>query len=129
MSDESNFVLFNPNPEGKDVGDCTVRALSIALYKSWEQIYMDLCLQGYMMHDMPSSNNVWGAYLQIKGWKLRRLQDSCPLCYTVNDFCNDHPRGTYILGTGTHVICVVDGKYYDAWDSGKKVPLFYYIKE
>lgn len=128
MADNDIFVLANPNPDKKEVGDCTVRALSIALNKSWEIMYLDLCLQGYMMHDMPSSNDVWGTYLQDKGWMLHRLQDSCPLCYTVRDFCNDHKKGTFILGTGSHVICVQNGKYYDAWDSGSKVPLFYFEK-
>lgn len=127
--DSDKFIFVNPNPGNKSVGDCTVRALSIALSKSWENIYLDLCLQGYMMADMPSSNDVWGTYLQNKGWVLRRLQDSCPLCYTVIDFCNDFTKGTYLLGTGSHVICVKNGKYYDAWDSGSKVPLFYYEKE
>lgn len=128
MANNDIFVLANPNPDKKEVGDCTVRALSIALNKSWEMMYLDLCLQGYMMHDMPSSNDVWGTYLQDKGWMLHRLQDSCPLCYTVRDFCNDYKKGTFILGTGSHVICVQNGKYYDAWDSGSKVPLFYFEK-
>lgn len=128
MANTDVFMYTNPNPDNKSVGDCTVRALSIALNKPWAMIYLDLCIQGYMMSDMPSSNDVWGTYLQDKGWMLRRLQDTCPLCYTVIDFCNDHNRGTYILGTGTHVVCVKNGKYYDAWDSGTKVPLFYYEK-
>ena len=128
MADNDVFVYMNPNPDNKNVGDCTVRALSIALNKSWEMIFLDLCLQAYMMRDMPSSNDVWGTYLQYKGWMLRRLPDTCPLCYTVRDFCNEHNKGIYILGTGSHVICVKNGKYYDAWDSGTKVPLFYYEK-
>ena len=96
MANTDVFMYTNPNPDNKSVGDCTVRALSIALNKPWAMIYLDLCIQGYMMSDMPSSNDVWGTYLQDKGWMLRRLQDTCPLCYTVMDFCNDHNRGTYI---------------------------------
>lgn len=81
------------------------------------------------MSDMPSSNDVWGAYLIDRGWVYRRLQDTCPFCYTVNDFCEDHPEGVYIIGTGTHVVCVIDGCYYDAWDSGDKIPMFYFGRE
>ena len=81
------------------------------------------------MADMPSSNDVWGAYLIDKGWIYHRLQDTCPFCYTVKDFCEEYNRGTYIVGTGSHVICVKSGGYWDAWDSGDKVPLFYFSKE
>lgn len=125
----SRFIKVNPNPQGKSVGDCTVRAIALATDQEWEKVYLDLCIQGYTMSDMPSSNEVWGSYLTERGWKLRRLQDTCPLCYTVVDFCEDHDRGTFIVGTGSHVICVKDGGYYDAWDSGEKVPLFYFERE
>ena len=63
------FRKVNPNPQGKNVGDCTVRAIAIATDQSWEKVYIDLCLQGYMMADMPSSNDVWTAYLAERGWQ------------------------------------------------------------
>jgi len=122
----SNWEKVNPNPKGKNVGDCTVRAISLATNQGWEKVYLDLCIQGYTMADMPSSNDVWGKYLMDKGWVYRRLQDTCPFCYTINDFCNDHPEGIFIVATGTHVVCVKDGRYLDTWDSGDKVPLFYF---
>lgn len=125
----NHFIPTNPNPRQKQVGDCTVRAISLATDNTWEDTYLDLCLKGYVLCDMPSSNNVWGTYLVDKGWVYHRLQDACPFCYTLNDFCEEHPVGTYIVATGTHVICVKDGNYLDAWDSGEKVPLFYFSKE
>jgi len=125
----NRFKEENPNPSGKNVGDCTVRAICLATGQSWEKIYLDLCLQGYMMSDMPSSNDVWGAYLIDRGWRFHRLQDSCPYCYTIKDFCKDHERGTFIAGTGSHVVCINEGEYIDAWDSGDKVPLFYFERE
>ena len=118
------WIQQNPNPLGRHVGDCVIRALSIALGESWEKIYLDLCAQGLMMADMPSSNQVWGAYLQSKGFRRYSLPDRCPNCYTVKDFCNDHKNGVYVLGTGTHVITVVNGHYIDDWDSGNNVPDF-----
>lgn len=125
----NHYAYVNPNPREKKVGDCTVRAISLALDKTWEEVYLDLCVQGYMMLDMPSSNDVWGKYLIDKGWKYYRLQDTCPFCYTINNFCEDHKSGTFIVATGTHVVCVKDGIYYDSWDSGDKVPLFFFGKE
>jgi hypothetical protein len=37
-----NYESFNPNPYGKRVGDCTVRAVSKALNQSWEKTYDQL---------------------------------------------------------------------------------------
>ena len=125
----SNYENVNPNPLEKNVGDCTVRAISLATKQAWATVYLDLCLRGYTMADMPSSNAVWGAYLGDHGWVYHHLSDTCPMCYTINDFCEDHPEGVYIVATGSHVVCVKDGKYLDAWDSGDKVPLFYFTKE
>lgn len=49
---------YNPNPDGKNVGDCVIRAISAATNQKWEQTFIALALQGYMMHDMPSANSV-----------------------------------------------------------------------
>ena len=51
---------FNPNPCGKNVGDCTVRAIVKATGKDWGEIYLRLCIQGYLDGDMPSANACWG---------------------------------------------------------------------
>jgi hypothetical protein len=31
-----------------------------------------------------------------------------------------------VIGTGTHVVAVIGGDYYDTWDSGEKVVLYYF---
>lgn len=124
------FRYYNPNPRNrKGVGDCTVRAVSKALGISWNTAYLDLCVQGYLLADMPSSNMVMNSYLHGNGFSKHVIDDSCPDCYTVSEFAEDHPHGTYILGTGTHVVAVVDGIYYDSWDSGDETPIYYYQKE
>lgn len=119
----------NPNPYGKNVGDCTVRAIALATNQSWDRVYFGLCLWGFMIGDMPSSNDVWMKYLTDNGWKYHRLQDTCPFCYTVEDFAEEHDKGVFIVGTGTHVICVKEGNWMDAWNSEEKTILFYFSKE
>lgn len=119
----------NLNPFGKHVGDCVVRALSLALDQDWDTTYLELMSQGFSMKDMPSSNAVWGQYLKNKGYKRYIIPDECPDCYTVAEFCTDNPQGVYILGTGTHVVTVKDGSYYDTWDSGREIPIYYFEKE
>lgn len=63
------FLYYNPNPENKIVGDCTVRAISVAMGISWDQAHDDLCDLSGEMRDMPSSNNVWGEYARLHGFK------------------------------------------------------------
>ena len=123
------FVSYNPNPVGLKVGDCVVRALSKALGQDWEQTYIDLCVEGCLRCDMPSANAVWGAYLRRKGFERDIVPNSCPDCYTVEDFCTDHPNGTYILALDGHVVSVVDGQYFDTWQSGREVPIYYWHRK
>lgn len=123
------FAEYNPNPRNKRVGDCVVRALSKVLNKTWQEVYIDLAVEGYKAADMPSANHVWGAYLEKQGYEKKILSDRCPDCYTVADFCNEHKTGYYVLATGSHVVAVIDGFYFDAWDSGEEVPTFYYERK
>lgn len=123
------YSYYNCNPLKNRVGDCVIRAISKALNQSWTQTYVDLSLQGYLMGDLLSSNAVWNAYLKGKGFTKDIVSDDCPDCYTINDFCEEYPQGTYVIGTGTHAICVIDGVLYDSWDSSDETPIYYYKKE
>lgn len=123
------YIYYNPNPENLLVGDCVVRAIAKLTDTDWETAYTGVVSQGYLMRDMPSSNPVWGAYLKRNGYKRHTLPDTCPDCYTVNEFCRDYPKGRFLLATGSHVVTVIDGNHYDTWDSGNETPLYYYEKE
>lgn len=124
------FIEYNPNPTGRHVGDCSIRAVSKALGIDWENAYALVAVNGYQMGDMPSSNSVWGSVLRQNGFYRKSLPESCPDCYTAEDFCRDNPKGIYVLGFGTHVATVIDGNLYDSWDSSKEIPqYFWYRKE
>lgn len=116
------FRQFNPHPDGIRVGDCTVRAISKATGKPWNEVYLGLCVRGFYLHDMPSANRVWGAYLKEKGFRRRPINEDM----TVADFCRDHPNGTFLLCSDGHIVCAEDGCYYDTWDSGQEMPLYYW---
>ena len=120
------YIYANPNPKRKTVGDCVVRGISIITDQSWSIVYKDLCDLGFKLYDMPSSNAVWSEYLFGKGFERIAIPDTCPMCYTIKEFCKDHPIGDYLLGTGSHVVAVLDGNYYDTWDSGSEVPIYYF---
>jgi len=123
------FIRFNANPSGRRTTDCVIRAIAVLTDRSWDDTYIDIFNWGFYLKDMPSANKLWGSYLRTHGFKQIQLPDSCPDCYTVRDFCNDHPFGRYLLATGTHVVAVIDGNYIDTWDSGDEVPISFWVKE
>lgn len=120
------YKKINPNPQGNYTGDCVVRAISIAMDNTWYETYVDLCLQGLAMADMPSSNRVWAEYLKKKGWTRHTVPDDCPGCYTIRDFSGEFFKGRYLVGTGSHLVAVIQGSYYDSWDSGDESALTYW---
>lgn len=120
------LVYYNPNPAGRNVGDCVIRAISKALNLTWEQAYIELCIQGYAMNDLPNSNPVWGAYLQSKGFKRYIIPNDCPNCYTIADFARDNNTGLYIVATGSHVVTVDNGSVYDSWNSLSEFPTYFF---
>ena len=111
------------------MGDCTVRAIAIATKRAWVDTYLDLCLIGMIMADMPSANAVSTAYLKRKGFRRRTIPDDCPDCYTIEDFCKDHPHGTFVIGTGSHLTTVIDGTLFDSWDSRNETPVYYFERD
>lgn len=120
------FICYNANPLGKQVGDCVIRAISKATNQDWTKTYADIALQGYMLYDMPSANHVWAAYLRKKGFVRHVIPENCPDCYSVKDFCNEHTEGTYLLALDKHVVAVVDGDYFDTFDSGDEAVIYYF---
>lgn len=116
------YCFYNANPDGARVGDCTIRAISKATGISWEETYIKIALKGLLMHDMPSANHVWGSYLDDIGY-VRHL---VPGNMTVRQFAAEHPVGAYILAISGHVVCCINGTYYDTFDSGDCVPIYYW---
>ena len=119
---------YNPNPAGRSVGDCAVRAISAALGVDWETAYMMIAEAGFQMADMPSSNSVWGAVLRQNGFRRYAVPNTCPECYTLEQFAEDHPEGVYVVGTGNHVVTIRDGWVMDSWNSLMEIPQFYWKK-
>lgn len=123
------WIYANPNPCRQEEPDCVVRAISLATWQTWDETHWDLCQLSHERCTMPSVNWLWGLYLKEKGFEKFLLPEFCPECTTVREFTKRYPKGTYVIGTGNHAICIRDGCYLDAWDSGSEVPTYFYRKK
>ena len=105
-----------------------MRAISLATGKDWYDTYFGMALQGAIMCNMPSANSVTTAFLKNNGFRRRTIPDDCPDFYTIEDFCKDHPKGTFVIGTGSHLTTVIDGCLFDSWNSLTETPVYYFEK-
>lgn len=122
------FVEYNPNPTGRRVEDCSIRAVAKALDIDWETAYSKLCLNGFAMGNLPNANEVIGALMRENGF-YRKNFPTCPDCYSIGKFADDNKEGTFLLGTGFHTVTVVNGNLYDTWDSSDLIPLYVWYKD
>lgn len=123
------FVSYNPNPMARRIGDCAVRAVSIAIGEDWDLTYLLIALAGMRMGTMMEDNDAWGSVLRQHGFVRAVIPNTCPDCYTVADFCRDHPKGTFVLGAEKHAVCAVDGDWIDIWNSADETVLFYWYRK
>jgi hypothetical protein len=123
------WLEVNQNPKGRITNDCVVRAISALLNRSWDSVFWDVASEAFIQKDTMEMANVWGAVLTKNGYEREVIPNTCPVCYTVKDFCRDHPEGRFLLavpGSNAHVIAVIDGDYVDTWRSEDLVPQFYW---
>lgn len=128
------YKYYQPNKKDlKDkYGDCTIRALSKALGLSWIETF-DMTLPFCREYQ---TSNIFNADTQIE----REILDRIGFAYygisnkkgskrpTVASFAKEHKNGIYIVKVANHVVAVVNGNYYDTWDSGYKSLYGYYKK-
>jgi hypothetical protein len=125
----AKHVYYNPNPTGKSVGDCAIRAIAKTFDLEWGEAFLGLCIAGYLNGDLPNANHIWGAYLKKRGFRRHMIPCEGSDCYTVKQFCEAHPIGIYVLSLSGHVLCVCDGDWYDSWDSGSEIVQYYWENE
>lgn len=122
------WIEYNPNPAQSRAGDCAVRAVAKALDTDWESAYAKIAVNGFLMGDVISSNSVWGSVLRQNGFVREIIPNTCPDCYTLEEFAKDNNRGIFVVALPGHVATIIDGNIYDSWNSSKENPLYYWRK-
>ena len=120
------WIKYNANPISNRVEDCAIRAVAVALDISWDDAFDLIAHNAKAMGSVMHQDAVFGSVLRQHGFKRYIIPNTCPDCYTISDFEREHPKGVYVLGTGSHVVTVIDGNHIDTWDSGSESPIYYW---
>lgn len=120
------WIEYNANPISNRVEDCAIRAVSVALDVPWDEAFDMIAHMAKAMGNVMHNNAVFGSVLRQHGFYRAVIPNTCPDCYTIKDFCIDYPQGVYVVGTGSHVVAVVNGNYIDTWDSGNEIPVYFW---
>lgn len=126
------YKYYQPNK--KDVkdryGDCVVRALTKVMNKTWLEVFNELIPYAIEIQCMPNSKTCYEKYLKDNGFEYRGISNKKGSKRpTVESFTKEHKAGTFFLNVANHVVSVVDGIYYDTWDSGQCCLYGYYERE
>lgn len=124
-----NFIKSNPHPTGKKIGDCVVRAISIAERKKWIDVYKDLCDIGGSIYDMPNSKATYEKYLTMNGWVKKKMpKHPSGKRMKLSDFAELMKGKLFIASVVKHLTVVEDNTLLDTWDCGCKCVGNYFIK-
>ena len=114
----TNYIYNNNNPRGiKNGADCVARAVSHALGIKWSDSVMELTKLGIELGRAFNEAKTYDKFLSNNGWKKER-QPRKPngKKYTVSEFCQLFPIGSYVVSVSNHLTFVEDGKCYDTFD-------------
>lgn len=127
------FVFDTTNPK-KSIrgGDCVVRSISLAMGKTWREVYEQLTKIGLKKGRMPNDPIVFSEYLKQEGWKIfpqpRKVNNRR---FTTLEFIQSRGKGKNIIISQTRHLtcCLEDGKIHDIWDCTDRVVGRYWIKD
>lgn len=104
------YRYFNANNKGHFVNDCTIRAISLAEGKTWQETYDELSYiagkNGIILDDVNF----------IEPLLDSRYERKCFDDLYVGEFADSHPNGVYLITMNGHITCCIDGTIFDTFD-------------
>lgn len=113
------FCYYNANPLGRKVNDCTVRAISLATGKSWDETYDWLSLYAKSQAIMMDEIQYIDEFLESNFEKLCGCKESIKV--TIAQFLETNPFGTFLITMNGHITCCIDGCIYDTFDPSERI--------
>lgn len=111
------FIYYNVNPKGEQIGDCVIRAISLATNIDYYQIEQML----YEIGEFYSCEELCVccySYLLEDVFNLEPVE-----CYgmSVREFANSHPVGTYLIRMDAHLSTLINSNIYDIWNCSNEI--------
>lgn len=106
------YQYYNANPLGRHVSDCSVRAISLATEKSWDETYVILA-------NFARREGITFSEIEfINEYLAERYERFCPENQIVQlkDFLKLNLSGCWLVTMSGHITCVIDGVCYDTFD-------------
>ena len=124
------FTYYNANPEGKRVGDCVIRALSLTPDCNWYKVYDELCALGRKLVCTPTCDLTWDTWLKEHGYvRYKQPKRANGKLYMLREFvCSDliSDDDLVVAVIAGHVTFIKGRKIQDIWNcSGYKVRRYY----
>ena len=108
----AEFVYLNVSPDGEHKNNCVTRAITLATGIDYPEIRKKLFHISRLFNCTKLCPACYRFLLEnIFGFNVVNCDG-----YTVGEFADEHPCGTYIIRVPSHLTTVIDGKLYDIFD-------------
>lgn len=116
------YEYYQPNEKNgmNGAGDCSIRTLTKILGRGWKESFDELAAVAREEQCMPNTMLCIRKFLESRGFVYFRMENQGERRKkkTVKEFASEHRIGKYILITKNHMLALIDGTYYDSFDSG-----------
>lgn len=128
---ETSWYIFDTtSKKEQNSGDCVVRSISLAMGKTWQEVYSDLCTIGAKLYRMPNESQVFERYLKEQGWEKHpapRVNGNHRVL--AKDFAISTKEICIAKVGAHHLSCIINNKIHDIWNCGLKSVGNYWTKK
>lgn len=111
------FKYYNANPMGRQVNDCSIRAISLACNRSWDETYIVLAEYSREQCITFSEVEFLNDFLSERFKRYDPPSDT----YTLKEFLDLRLKGRWLITMNGHITCVIDGVLYDTFDCSDRI--------
>ena len=124
------YEFFNANPTGKKVGDCSIRAVVVALNTKWKVAFSLLATEAMSQYCCMDEPQAVGNVLKQHGFTEMKVSvrggNKRP---TLKSLIKQYPNHIIVGQIANHFAAARGGKVRDLWNSSERTLYKYWIKE
>ena len=110
-----SYKFYNENPLGRFEDDCTIRSLSCATHRSWDEVYDEMSNIAQRNGTMMDDREFIIDYLDGK-------YDRVPyLPYRVGEVAEEYPNNIILCTMPGHICCIRYGIIYDTFNPENRI--------